>query len=293
VTDTPVPLKTPPPTETPDPVATLVTIQQPVILESATSPDGQWRVEVVRFDCTQIGQDDFIAYEQVKLVHVADGVERTITGQTQHCGGLGAFGLGGYGWSPNSRRFYFTDSREGFPDGGGPCAWHRSVLRLESATGAPETLRPGVVSPEVGLIAMPDGNDIVLWDFDDGEIARLPAPVKNTAECEHDGLVAWTIEWAAPGELRLTAQSGEQWLMELMTRVWKRVEWARRQRIGCAETDKRTETDGAPMQVSASIRLSAMPKAIRCRPVTSAVHPPDKYPPAARFPPTDDRGAHT
>jgi hypothetical protein len=232
-------------------VATLVTIQQPVMLESATSPDGQWRVEVVRFDCTQFGQGDFIAYEQVKLVHVADGVERTITGQTQHCGGLGAFGLGGYGWSPNSRRFYFTDSREGFPDGGGPCAWHRSVLRLESETGALETLRPGVVSPEVGLIAMPDGNDIVLWDFDDGEIARLPAPVKNTAECEHDGLVAWTIEWAAPGELRLTAQSGEQWLMELMTRVWKRVEWARRQRIGCAET----EADGNGWCADAGIRF--------------------------------------
>jgi hypothetical protein len=167
------------------------------------------------------------------------------------------------------------------------------VVRVEAETGNEQALFSGVVSPEVGLIAMPDGNDIVLWDFDDGEIARLPAPVKNTAECKHDGLVAWKIEWASPGELRLTAQSGERWVMELMTRVWKKVEWARRQRIGCAERDKRTETDGAPTQVSASIRLSVMPKAIRCRPVTSATHPPDKYPPGARFPPTDDRGART
>lgn len=98
------------------------------------------------------------------------------------------------------------------------------MLRFESETGAIGTLRPGVASPEAALIAMPDGTDIVLWDSDEGEVARVPAPVENTAECAYPGLAAWSIEWASPGELQLTAQSGERWVMDVAIREWEKVE---------------------------------------------------------------------
>ncbi len=173
------------PAATPDLAATVVAVQQPQLYDSHLSPDGQWRAEVVRYDCADLGGVDQIAYEQLRLVHVATGDERVVDEQLLFCGGLGAFGLAGLFWSPNGRYFYYTDAREGVPDGCG--YWERPLLRLDVASLGRECLGAGPLSPDGEKIATWQGRDLVVWSVDGGEIAR----VRALAEAEA-GPIAWS-----------------------------------------------------------------------------------------------------
>lgn len=126
-TKTPSPKPTMTSTATPDYVATqnfietasidsIISTIQPTLLADYPSPDGKWRVEVIRYDCTNYSYEDhvgIIAYEQLKLINLSDGARKVIADQRQNCGGLGAYGLDGLYWSPNNRYFYYDNSREG------------------------------------------------------------------------------------------------------------------------------------------------------------------------------------
>ena len=181
----------PTPEPTADAVATLVANGPTSRVGAYDSPDGQWRAEIVRYDCTQISEGDAVAYEQLKLIRLADGVERVVVDQTQNCGGLGAFGLSGLFWSPNSWYFYFTTDREGFPDGGLICYWERSLFRVEAATASIEQLPPGRLSPDGEHMAVLLQRELVLWSVNSGEVARLPVP-------KSEGVVGGAI-WSADG----------------------------------------------------------------------------------------------
>jgi len=175
------------PTSTPDINATVtaiinavMTVSTPKLHASYPSPDNQWRVEIIIYDCVHIeGLDpgffaDIHAYEQLKLVDVRSGATQVLENQYQSCGGLGAFGLEGRFWSSNSQYFYYTDAREGVPDG--LCGyWEPPLRRLDIANGSVEELGMGSLSPDNAKLATWQGSDFVVWSLDEGEIARSSA----------------------------------------------------------------------------------------------------------------------
>lgn len=201
---TPVSTTTLKPTRTPEPTTTpastpdfymtataivkaVVAAGQPKVYASYLSPDERWRAEVILYDCAQVFEVDANAYEQLKIIRVNDGMERVVADQLRFCGGLGAYGLGGLFWSPNSRYFYFTDAREGVPDGS-YCYWERPLNRVDVKSGSVIPFSPGPLSPDKTMMAIWQKDDVVLWSLDSGEIARVPVAIPNAAI----GTIAWS-----------------------------------------------------------------------------------------------------
>ena len=159
-------------------VQAVVSTVQPKVHASLPSPDKNWRVEIIIYDCVQVTEDGPNAYEQLKLIRANDGTESVVDTQLQSCGGVGAYGLGGLYWSPNSRYFYYTPGREGAPDG--LCwYWERPIHRLDVLTQETEFIGEGPLSPDKTKIAMWRENDLVIWGLDEGELARLPAALTD------------------------------------------------------------------------------------------------------------------
>jgi hypothetical protein len=155
--------------------AVVMAATKPSIIETHSSPDGQFRAEVVRYDCVLVGGVDENAYEQLKIIRISDGSETIVADQLQNCGGIGAYGLGGLFWSPDGRYFYFTSSREGVPDGDFCELWVRSMSRVDVTTGVIE------VTPGLGefladgrTMVIPGRGGFILWDLDEGKKMRLP-----------------------------------------------------------------------------------------------------------------------
>jgi hypothetical protein len=118
-------------------IDTIMSTVQPEVLETHSSHDGKWRVEVIRYDCINYAYQDYIgiiAYEQLKIVNLSNGAEKIVEDQLQNCDGVGAFGFDGLYWSSGNRYFYFSDWREGSPDGG--CGNYLSlpIYRLDTLT---------------------------------------------------------------------------------------------------------------------------------------------------------------
>jgi len=176
---------------TPDIAATVVATQRPRINGSFPSPDGKRRAEVVIYACVKTDETSENAYEQLRLTQVAAGNQRTADSQLQNCGGLGAFGLAGLFWSPNSRYFYYTVAREGVPDGCG--YWERPIIRLDMTSMTKENLGAGPLSPDKTKIATWQGQELVIWDINDGEVGRIPA-IALGAET---GPIAWSPDGRA------------------------------------------------------------------------------------------------
>lgn len=185
-------------TSTPDFVATLqvdetaqigaiLSAVQPVILAKYPSFDGKWRVEVIRYECyTFPNFVDSIAYEQLKLINLTDKTEKVIDDQPQNCGGIGTYGLEGLHWSPNGRYFYYTDSREGYPETCGNYAVS-AIYRLDTASQEHVLLGSGHISPDETKLAIWQGDEIVIWDLDLGEVGR----VESLAPDFFTGEITW------------------------------------------------------------------------------------------------------
>jgi len=186
-TFTPRPTATATPTIaiTPDIAATVIAIGEPRIYSSHLSPDGKWRAEVVTYDCVAVGGVDENACEQLKLIQTDNGVERIADTQLQYCGGLGAFGLAGLFWSPNSRYFYYTNAREGVPDGCG--YWERPIIRFDVSNLNLERLGVGYRSPDGTMLATWQGQELAVWDVNEGEIARISVMASDA----ETGPIAW------------------------------------------------------------------------------------------------------
>lgn len=193
-----IPLPTVTDTPAPDFVITLHVIEtaqvgvilstvQSVILAQYPSPDGGWLVEVIRHECSSLPNFvDSIAYEQLKLINSTDRTAKVIEDQLQNCGGIGAYGLRGLYWSPNSRYFYYTDLREGYPETCGNYAIP-AIYRLDTATQESILLGGGHLSPDGTKLAMWKDNEIMIWDLDEGEIGR----VRSLAPEFFPGEIAW------------------------------------------------------------------------------------------------------
>lgn len=129
-----------------------------------------------------------LAYEQLNLVDVDNGEATTAAEQLISCGGLGAFGLEGLFWSPNSRFFYFTTAREGVPDGCG--YWQRPLLRAAVETGETQWLGPGELSPDGTKVAAWEERELVIWEAGGDEMGRAAAAVPDAGL----GTIAWSPE---------------------------------------------------------------------------------------------------
>ena len=100
---------------------------------------------------------------------------------------MGAYGLGELYWSSDSRYFYYTDAREGSPDG--LCwYWERPIYRLDVLTQETELLGSGPFSPDQTKIAMWQKNDLVIWSLYGGELSRIPAVISDAKR----GPIAWS-----------------------------------------------------------------------------------------------------
>jgi len=206
---------TPPPSLTPTPtvdvtqtamVEILLATVQPRTQAQYPSPDGQWRAEVLTYDCTKISAEavDENAFDLLQVVRLSDQEAFTAATQLQNCGGVGAFGLGGLEWSPDSRFFYFTDAREGVPDGGG-MGWNRSVYRFDTTATQAENLGGARFSPDEQKLAAIGYDDVpvdytadhlTVWDLY-GQVLACYA-----IEAPQDGYAHGTLAWS-PGSQEL------------------------------------------------------------------------------------------
>lgn len=180
-TQTPTSTTPPIPSPTVDLVAAVKANQQPVLYASYPSPDGMWRVDIILYDCVRVvdGGDEN-AYEQMILVDLASKDQQVARDQLQYCGGLGAYGFEGRYWSPNSRYFYYTDARQGVPDGCG--YWDAPLSRFDVASMQSERLGTASLSPDGNQVASWDDAQqaIIIWDINDGEITRF-TPINANA----------------------------------------------------------------------------------------------------------------
>ncbi len=190
------------PTSTPDWYATYTQIARAVmtatpakIIESQRSPDGKWRIELVRNDCVDVGINEggMNAYEQLRLVKTSDGNKKTIADQLQFCEGIGAYGLGIVYWSTDSRYLYYTTCAYGVPDGGG-LAWYRPLYRYEIESEAITTLDWGPLAPDGVTMAYPDERELALylWNINKGEIARIPSSLSPNSPWPGIYDIAWS-----------------------------------------------------------------------------------------------------
>ena len=176
---------TPAPAPTVDVVAAVMAAGQSRDHGVYPAPDGLWQAEILIYDCVSLGAEGEVAYEQLLLTSVQTGAAATVADQVQYCGGLGAGGLDGLFWSANSRYFYYTNAREGFPDGCG--YWARPLLRIDVTDGSSTYLGGGILSPDRTKLAAWQEREVVVWEAGGGELGRTPALVASADR----GAIVW------------------------------------------------------------------------------------------------------
>ena len=170
----------------------ITTTVQARLYDTYPSPDNSWQVDVEIYDCIQTGEQGEgypieNAYEQLTLIDLDNGIEQIVASQFLYCGGLGAGGLAGLFWSENSRYFYYTDAREGVPDGCG--YWvGPSFYRLEVQTRRVEYLGGGLKSPDGTMLATWQYQQFAVWDVEQGEMIWRPAVAQDAIQ----GPLAWS-----------------------------------------------------------------------------------------------------
>ena len=212
VVPTPTPTQRPTaPTPEPDYVATITSVEEPITLSTTESPDGNWRTEVIRYECVGAEFEEK-AYEELVLVDLHTGARETVDSQLQYCGGLGAAGLAGLFWSPSNRYFYYTDAADGSPEGCG--YWSPPYWYLDVSNRRVGEIGGGARSPDGRKIAAWQARelagvdqwsdqwtvDMVIWDIDHGELMRFPAELPGA----YLGMIAWSPTSTDLAYLRVT-----------------------------------------------------------------------------------------
>lgn len=165
-----------------DAIAVITATVAPEVFQSYASPDGAWTAQVTVYDCSLVG-DNEMSYEVLELIDSTTQARHVVAEQLIYCQGLGAFGLSILHWSENGRYLYYTDGREGYPDGAG--FWLRPMYRVQISDRSAAYLGGGLFSPTWDMIATwqqtAEQNAVVIWNVADGEqTARfasfVPAP---------------------------------------------------------------------------------------------------------------------
>jgi hypothetical protein len=194
---------------TPDLAATAVAVKTPSAQEIFRSPDGKWQVHINVRPCLDTPTENDLGYDELRVTNLETGAEILADEQLIYCGGLGAFGFLGYGWSANSRYFYYTSARQGVPDGGG--FWLKPYHYLDTETLQTVTLGGAVRSPDEKLLATSQPDAITLWDWNTGKVARYefdgPTRMLNSLVWSPDGQSLALLRTASsfpPGDSYLT-----------------------------------------------------------------------------------------
>jgi hypothetical protein len=183
----------------------VVGLTEPMVLGTYPSPDGARTAEVTVYDCVTTDTEEILAYDILEITETVGGAKAVAASQLQNCGGLGAHGLQGLFWSPNSRYFYFTDARVGLPDGG--CGvWLGSMARVDVQSGSVEDLGGAVVSPSGSSIASWLAGDLVLWSVNEPDAIHIAAAVPGAFQ----GPIAWSPAEDALAYVQ-TAESCPPW----------------------------------------------------------------------------------
>ncbi len=179
----------------------LMATAQPDIRALSTSPDQRWRAELAIYPCTPVQSEipGSNAYDILRLVDASSGEAIQIADQLRYCEGLGAFGLGEIAWSANSRSYYYTDAREGSPDGGFP-GWMRTVYRFDLGVRQARVIGPAVLSPNREEMAVsevyaqgqysfvPFG--LTIWDLNGEKLAEYKTEFSGAGWGKHH--IAWS-----------------------------------------------------------------------------------------------------
>jgi hypothetical protein len=161
-------------TEEAEIIALIMENTQPITYQSFISPDGKWQTDIRIYDCTAINETDNMSYEVLEITQVDTGETQVLDSQLLYCGGLGAFGLSVLFWSENNQYLYYTDAREGQPDGI-VTAWLRPVNRVDMTDLSITELGGALYNLDATLLAAWQGKELVILDTSGGELARFPA----------------------------------------------------------------------------------------------------------------------
>jgi hypothetical protein len=145
-------------------IATITSQTGPQLIGSRLSDDLRYDFQVLRYDCTPVEIPDqkepqFMAYEVLTVTDTSQESPEAqiIAEQLLNCQGLGAIGLQIMTLSEDNRYLYYTDAREGQPDGG-INVWLQPIYRvdLEDLTTTP--LGGGVFSTWRNLLITQEPN---------------------------------------------------------------------------------------------------------------------------------------
>ena len=132
-------------------IEAVMVFSHPEIHQQLDSPDRTLTIELIIYPCVEIsGQET--SYERMILIDNRTGELQQITDQLINCGGLGGFGLWALRWSEDSKYLYYTDAREGSPDGF-VGLWNPPLWRVRIADLQIENLGQAQFSPDSAWIA--------------------------------------------------------------------------------------------------------------------------------------------
>lgn len=163
----------------------------PDILQVVPSPTGTVEAVITVYPCVAVGQDSDMAYERLDIRETATGAITPVTEQVINCGGLGAYGLSIRRWTEDGRFLYFSDGREGTPDGAATGAF-APLWRLDVDEMRLEALDNGSIAP--------NGAWVALWESGaDAALSLLPLSAEREAAQRVDllpaGLSLASITW--------------------------------------------------------------------------------------------------
>ncbi len=229
----------------------------PRVVGTFPSPDRYLEAEVRAFDCADFGDGRTFAYEVLVMRDAITAREEVVASQLFNCGEPGAAGLQGLYWSSDGRYFYFTDARDGAPDGCGH--WERPVIRHDLINRVNTPLGGGPLAPNASQLATWQDRAVQVHnlskdqplltieaavpDADLGPIAWAPDS-RNLAYLQPRGgcplgvtsvvLVSLNtgqqrilladhspgfagISWTSPATITLTDESGQAWALDAAT----------------------------------------------------------------------------
>jgi hypothetical protein len=159
-------------------IAAVLAAATPETIQRVDSPDGSQRAEVTVYPCVDIGEQEG-SYERLNLIDNSTGEVSLLAEQVIYCGGLGGFGLWVQRWSGDGAYLYYTDAREGVPDGQAT-AWVSPLWRVQLADLAVESLGQAQFSP--------DGAWLALWD--QTQVRIIPSAGDGTTATAFDRMPA-------------------------------------------------------------------------------------------------------
>jgi hypothetical protein len=190
-------------------IAAITAQTEPVMLMEMLTPDQRWHVVITQYECTHVDVPDAeepqpMSYEVMTIRDTTDsGTEAQIVAeQVIYCGGLGAFGLGFLRVSADSRYIYYTDAREGVPDGGG--FWLRPVIRLDTEDLTSENLGGGAFSMDSSMLATWQSQQPVLMIYNTQEAEPLA-----TFEVTDDHILLHQLFWLPDSSGVITVEADD------------------------------------------------------------------------------------